>query len=294
MIRRDFLFGLATSGILAAGHQVVANLPSTSLLNKGFVKTSLGSDAWFEVHGNPKGLNVFLAGPVFSRTLVPANIKLQTQIKEGYIRRLGDRYRLLMSDYPHLEITTKNQNAPPMTVESVCKDYLAVADAAGMDRFAAAGYSWGGNSVLQLATRSHRVGALVVGGWPVINGPYKLLLQTVQELHRKSPGRPEIGRYAQYYESLQDWPERNEVARLTCPGLNYIDAADAEDTDFIGRFRRNKKALQQLGWETVEVNSGKGHFGGVMPEIACPVIRTFLDKHYVQRQEETRLEASGK
>jgi pimeloyl-ACP methyl ester carboxylesterase len=282
MIRRNFLVGLATSGILAAGRQAVADLPSTSPLSKGFVKTSLGADAWFEVHGNPNGLNVFLAGPVFSRTLVPTNIKLQTQIKEGYIRHLGDLYKLLMSDYPHLEITTKNQNATRMTVENVCKDYLAVADAAGMDRFAAAGYSWGGNSVLQLATRSHRVAALVVGGWPVIDGPYQMLLKTVQKLHQESPERAEIGRYVNYYESLQDWPERAEIARLTCPRLNYIDASDGDDTDFIGRFRRNKKTLQELGWETAEVNSGDGHFGGVMPDIACPVIRTFLDKHYVR------------
>ncbi len=294
MIRRDFLFGLATSGILAAGHQVVANLPSTSLLNKGFVKTSLGSEAWFEVHGNPKGLNVFLAGPVFSRTLVPTNIKLQTEIKEGYIRRLGDKYKVLMSDYPHLEITAKDQSATRMTVESVCRDYLAVADAAGMDRFAAAGYSWGGNSVLQLATRSHRVAALVVGGWPVIDGPYQMLLKTVQKLHQESPERAEIGRYVNYYESLQDWPERTEIAKLTCPRLNYIDVSDGDDTDFIGRFRRNEQALHGMGWETVEVNSGNGHFGGVMPDIACPVIRAFLDKHYTKIKEETSIEGKGR
>lgn len=280
MIRRDFLFGLAVSGVFAGGRRAVADLPSASLLNKGFVKTSLGSDAWFEVHGNPSGLNVFLAGPVFSRTLVPANIKLQTKIKEGYIRHLGDRYKLLMSDYPHLEITTENQNAANMTVENVCKDYLAVADAAGMERFAAAGYSWGGNSVLQLATRSHRVAALVVGGWPVVAGPYQMLLKTVQKLHQESPDRAEIGRYVNYYESLQDWPERAEIAKLTCPRLNYIDVADTEDTDFIGRFRRNKKTLQELGWEIAEVNSGDGHFGGVMPDIACPLIRTFLNKRF--------------
>src|SRR5947209_13438876 len=78
-----------------------------------------------------------------------------------------------------------------MTVEKVCKDYLAIADAAGIDRFAAIGYSWGGNSVLQLATRSQRVNALAVGGWPVLDGPYDLLLQTTEKLHRESPDRPE-------------------------------------------------------------------------------------------------------
>ena len=279
MIRREFLFGLAATGVFATGHRDTVESPNSTLLSDGFVKTTLRADAWFEVHGNPKGLNVFLGGPVFSRTLVPANLKLQTQIKEGYISQFGDKYKLLMSDYPHLESAVKNQNATPMTVENVCQDYLALANAAGMDRFAAAGYSWGGNSVLQLATRSSRVAAVAVGGWPVIDGPYEILLQTVEKLHRESPDKPEIGRFISYYKSLQGWAERTEVAKLTCPRLNYIDIGDGDDTDFIGRFLKNRKTIQDLGWETAEVNSGNGHPGGLMPDIACPVIRTFLDKH---------------
>jgi hypothetical protein len=280
MIRRDFLLGAAATGALAAGRRLVGESSNASLLSKGFVRTSLGADAWFEVHGNPKGLNVFLAGPVFSRTLVPANAKLQTEIKEGYIRYLGDRYKLLMSDYPHLAVVERTAGNSLMTANDVCKDYVAVADAAGMDHFAAAGYSWGGNSVLQLATRSSRVVAVVVGGWPVIDGPYQLLLQTVEKLHQESPEKPEIGRYANYYKSLQGWPGRAEVAKLMCPRLNYIDTGDGEGTDFIGRFRRSRKTIQELGWETEEVTSGNGHPGGLMPDVACPVIRKFLDKHF--------------
>jgi pimeloyl-ACP methyl ester carboxylesterase len=280
MMRRDFLFGLAITGALAAGRRPVGEQTSSnlSLLSKGFATTTLDADSYFEVHGNPKGLAVFLTGPVFSRTLIPANVSLQMEIKEGYIRRLGDRYRLLMADYPH--VGSKAKNGTLLTVEDVCKDLLSLAGAAGMDRFAAVGYSFGGNVVLQLATRSHRVAALVVGGWPAIDGPYDLLLQTTQKLEKESPDRPEISRYVNYYKSLQDWPERKEVAKLTCPRLNYVDATDGDDTDFIGRFRRNKSALQKLGWDTAEVNSGKGHPGGLMPDIACPVIRSFLDKHF--------------
>ena len=284
MIRRDFLYGLA-AGVLAVGRRAVGEWtlptfsPDSAPLHKGFVKTSLDVDAWFEVHGNPKGFAVFLAGPVFARVLNQANVKLQTQIKEGYIRRLGDQYKLLMSDYPHVDVKTTDQNRKLLGVEDVCKDYLALADAAGIDRFAVAGYSWGGNTVLQLATRSRRVAAVAVGGWPVIDGPYDLLLQTTQKLHQEHPDRPEIGRYVHYYQTLQNWPERSEVAKLTCPRLNYIDVDDGDDTDFIGRFRKNKKTIQELGWETVEVNSGDGHPGGLMPDIACPVVRAFLDKH---------------
>jgi pimeloyl-ACP methyl ester carboxylesterase len=278
MRRRELLFGLIASGVLAAKSKAAplwAESDST-LLSKGSAKTSLGS-AYFEVHGAPAGPPLFMAGPVFSRTSNPANTALQTQIKEGYIQRLGDRYKLLMSDYPHIAPTQDQDEI--MTVEHVCKDYLAIADAAKIDRFAAIGYSWGGNTVLQLATRSQRVNALAVGGWPAIDGPYEHLLETTEKLHRDSPERPEVIRFVNYYRSLHNWPERAEVAKLKCPRLNYIDAGDAGDTDFIGRFRKNKKVLQELGWEATEINSGSGHPGGLMPEIACPVIGTFLDKH---------------
>jgi hypothetical protein len=284
MIRRDFLLGIVTTSTLAVGQRAlgVQTSPDSLPLKRGFVKTTLGADAWFEVHGNPKGPNVFLGGPVFSRTLVPANVALQTKIKEGYIQRLGDRYRLLMADYPHIASKVPDQTL--LAVEDVCKDYLALADAAGMERFAAVGYSWSGNSMLQLATRSRRLSALVVGGWPAIDGPYKLLLETTGKLQQGSPEKREISRYVHYYESLQDWPERVAVAKLKCPRLNYIDVGDGEDTDFIGRLRKNKNTLHELGWETAEVNSGDGHFGGCMPETACPVIKEFLNR----RLEESR------
>lgn len=284
MLRRDFLFGFAAAGALAAGRRAVGEWmpPDSTPLKQGFVKTSLDADAHFEVHGNPEGFDVLFSGPVFSRTLNPASVKLQTEIKGGYIRHLGDRYRLLMSDYPHVATQRDDQGRIFLSVEDVCKDYLAIADAAGVKRFAAVGYSWGGTAVLQVGTRSNRVAAVVVGGWPAIDGPYDLLLQETQKLHHEHPDRPEIGRYVHYYESLKNWPERAEVAKLTCPRLNFVDVDDGDETDSIGRLRKNKKTLEAWGWETAEVNSGNGHPGGLMPDVACPVIRTFLDKHFAK------------
>lgn len=286
MIRRDFLRGLIASGALAAGRGAMrtSRPTSSSLLNQGFVRTSVGK-TYFEVHGNPAGFNVLLTAPVISRIsspemATPANIKLQTEIKEGYIGRLGDRYKLLMSDYPQTNDKVQDQNETPLTVEAVCKDYLAIADAVSRDAFAAVGYSWGGNSILQLATRSRRVAGLVVGGWPALGGPYELTLQYAQKLLKENPELHELGGMIAYYQSLQGWPERTEIAKLTCPRLNFVDVTDVDNFDFIGRFRGNKRALQEMGWVTVEVNGGNGHNGGLRPDIACPVIRGFLDKHF--------------
>ncbi len=279
MIRREFLLGLAAAAVSSAGTWRQSPSQPPSLLNKGFVKTTLGPDAYFEVHGNPAGPRIFLAPPVFSRVANPANVKLQTEIKQGYIERLGGSYRLLMSDYPHLQGTETAPEETRLVVENVFKDYLAIADAAGFEHFAAAGYSWGGNSVLQLATRSPRVNALIVGGWPVLDGPYKQMLKFTQDLHRQYPERAEVVHYINYYRSLQDWPEGRELAKLRCPRLNFIDSGDNEDENFIAILRKNASALHQMGWQTAEVTSGTGHPGGLMPAVACPVIASFLRKH---------------
>jgi pimeloyl-ACP methyl ester carboxylesterase len=279
MIRRAFLVGLAASFASRRAITQPQKPESASLLNRGFVKTTLGPDAYFEVHGNSKGPNVFLGPPVFSRVANAAHVKLQTEIKEGYIKHLGGGYRLLMSDYSHLQGKETGSEETRLTVENVCNDYLAIADAAQMERFAAAGYSWGGNSVLQLATRSPRVIALAVGGWPVLDGPYKHMLEFIQELHKQNPDRAEMVHYINYYRSLQDWPEKSEIAKLTCPRLNFVDTADNDDTNFIAILRKNADALHEMGWETAEVTSGAGHAGGLMPDVACPLIGSFLARH---------------
>jgi hypothetical protein len=65
MIRRAFLAGLAAS---FASRRAIAQPQKPeigSLLNRGLVKTTLGLQAYFEVHGNPAGPNIYLAPPVF-------------------------------------------------------------------------------------------------------------------------------------------------------------------------------------------------------------------------------------
>ncbi|MFO0444000.1 MAG: alpha/beta fold hydrolase, partial [Betaproteobacteria bacterium] len=59
---------------------------------------------------------------------------------------------MLLLDYP--SIGRSRDIAPEaLTADRVCADLLGVADAAGCERFAYWGYSWGGNVGLQLATR---------------------------------------------------------------------------------------------------------------------------------------------
>src|SRR5262245_44453114 len=82
--------------------------------------------------------------------------------------------RVITADYEgHL---TDHPNSHSLTADAVAYDLLAIADAAGVDRFAYYGYSWLALSGLQLALRTNRLWALAMGGYPPLGGPYSAML----------------------------------------------------------------------------------------------------------------------
>jgi pimeloyl-ACP methyl ester carboxylesterase len=287
MNRREALLTLAATSTLGFGFSprfARAQVAALTPLATGFATTSLNADIYYEVYGNPTGPNLFLAQPIV------ATGGLWTA---GYLPYFTDKYRVLIADYPYSGRSDALPNAALFTAQQVSDDYLAIADAAGMTQFAIAGYSWGANSALQLATRTSRLTALAVGGWPALGGPYADVLVTSQQLaaidilHLTG-----VDKYVTYYQSLLSWPEYAAVSALSGPRLNYVDSRDngaplgiqlgnlfAGSTDLIGPFRANRATLDGLGWQTVEVESFLGHTGGLLPPIACPVIRTFLDTY---------------
>src|SRR2546425_5843649 len=80
----------------------------------------------------------------------------------GYFDRLSNRYRVVVMDYPPRVVS--QAFADSFTVDRVCADILAVADAVGADQFAWYGFSWGGVVGLQLGIRTNRLTALICGG----------------------------------------------------------------------------------------------------------------------------------
>src|SRR5690242_17921022 len=94
------------------------------------------------------------ADPALGRTLVDG---------------LSDRFRVVAFDYEgHCLRVPKPATLTP---DNVAADLLAVADAAGADRFAYYGYSWLAVSGLQLAARTDRLTALAMGGYPPLGQP---------------------------------------------------------------------------------------------------------------------------
>ena len=137
-------------------------------------------------------------------------------------------------------------------------DLLAVADAAGADRFAYYGYSWLALAGLQLAIRTDRLAALVMGGYPPLDGPYAQMLQVTKATHQmavanaasppstttasqpsaESSGEPdwsqvEVGlteaqtrQFVTLYQALQHFDDRAAQAQLSCPRLCFVGSAD--------------------------------------------------------------------
>lgn len=70
-----------------------------------------------------------------------------------------------------------------LTPDNAVGDILAVADAVGAGRFAYYGYSWLALCGLQLAIRTDRLTALVMGGFPPIDGPYQERLRVTAATH---------------------------------------------------------------------------------------------------------------
>src|SRR4029453_1821064 len=88
---------------------------------------------------------------------------------------LADAYRVIAFDYEGHVLQVPKPDTP--TPDNVAGDLLAVADAAGAERFAWYGYSWLALAGLQLAIRTDRLTALAMGGWPPLGGPYAEMLR---------------------------------------------------------------------------------------------------------------------
>src|SRR5215213_8134654 len=97
---------------------------------------------------------------------------------------LGDAFRVVAFDYEgHVLEVPKPDTLTPANVAS---DLLAIADAAGADRFAYYGYSWLALAGLQLAIRTDRLWALAMGGYPPADGPYTAMLAVTRAAHEKA------------------------------------------------------------------------------------------------------------
>lgn len=244
------------------------------------------SGVFYEVQG--QGTPLLIGLPLMASFTQLFGSDLQP-VLDGYLDRLTDRYRVLRVDYP--SIGGSRDIAPEdLTADRVCSDLLAVADAAGFDRFAYWGYSWGAAVGLQLAARTDRLTALALGGWPPWGAPYADILRATR-LKQPDPepssmkvlrSKAQYRQWETFYASLQGWPEAESVARIGCPKLLYFggdgDLVEAGIPVRIASIiREHRVALEAQGWVVHEV-PGQGHGVCMVPELVVPPVRAFLDQ----------------
>lgn len=239
----------------------------------------------YEVHGD--GVPLFLGFPVMaSHEAIFGGAA--GGVREGFLARLTDRYRVLLVDYPSIGAS---DTIPPgeLTIDRVCDDMLAVADAAGFDRFAWWGATFGAVAGLALAARSSRVSALVSAGWPPLGVPYDGMVRGALEYGDVPPPHARVilrspAQYAQwttFYGSLPPSWEAAVNARLTCPraviyGANAESSVGSTPLPIATTLRERRAGLESLGWRVVEVADADA--GLVLdPAALVPTARAFLD-----------------
>lgn len=235
----------------------------------------------YEVRGD--GIPLLLSFPVMASPW-PGDPELA--MRQGYLDRLTDRYRVLVADYPPLGPgITRSDRIPPeeLTADRACADLLAVADAAGFDRFAFWGFSFGAVMGLQLASRTDRLAALVCGGWPPLGAPYADMLR-ITRMMAAAPDLPVwVDQYVTFYESVQEWPEAEAVARIAGPRLAFAGSADEMaypdgiTLRIAPTLRERRAELEGMGWEVAEIPD-RDHGVFTDPAAVVPAVRAFLDR----------------
>jgi pimeloyl-ACP methyl ester carboxylesterase len=223
---------------------------------------------------------------------------------------LSDAFRVVAFDYEgHVLQVPKPDTLTPANVAS---DLLAVGDAAGADRFAYYGYSWLALAGLQLAIRTDRLTALVMGGFPPLGGPYEQMLRVTTATHElassegssaatsqpsaDSPDEldwsqvevsltePQTRQFVTLYQALQDFDDRAAQARISCPRLCFVGSADEISYDerwggvhvsLADPVVNRRAELEALGWQ-VRVLDALDHMQAMQAVNVLPILRPWL------------------
>jgi pimeloyl-ACP methyl ester carboxylesterase len=270
------------SGLASACRQVYIGKLLTSQLTMTRAKAIAHDGTEIEYRVLGEGTSYVFLGYGGPSALDPAGQK-------PWIEGLGQNFRLIVIDYPG------EPKMYTLTPAAVARDYLAIADAAGADRFAYYGFSWGAVSGLQLALRTNRLTGFIAGGFPMIDGPYAEMLRLATAVEQgpielygeQLPHMPEYGRqYRTYYEGLRSFSDRAIQGQVRCPRLNFVGTADdvtlnGEILTRLGHtIAEHRAELEQFGWE-VRLLEGMGHIGengAARPEVAVPLVCDWLKR----------------
>jgi len=261
-----------------------------------------GSTIEIEVHG---------AGPAL---LLPVNPQPVTgpqaeqmrqygtdpALGQSLIKGLSDAFRVVAFDYEGQCL--RRPKPDTLTPANAASDLLAVADAVGAHRFAYYGYSWLALIGLQLVIRTDRLSALIMGGFPPLNGPYEEMFRVTTATYEMASGarpmpsadesewsgfslsRDQTRQFVTLYQALQGFDDRAAQARLTCPRLCFVGSKDEIQyskswgnvhVSLAGPIVRGQAQLSDLGWD-VQVLDGLDHIQAMQATQVVPILRSWL------------------
>lgn len=219
---------------------------------------------------------------------------------QALIKGLSDAFRVVAFDYEGQCFRTPKPDT--LTPANIVSDFLAVADAVEADRFAYYGYSWLAVVGLQLAIQTDRLSALVMGGWPPLNGPYEEMLSVttaayemagaaqtsqgadVDEWSTASLSKDQTKQFMTLYQALQKFDDQAVQARITCPRLCFVGSTDeilyGENwgnvfVSLASPIVRGQAQLTDLGWD-VRVLDGLDHMQAMQARQVVPLLRSWL------------------
>lgn len=239
---------------------------------------------------------------------------IDPQRGKAFLDGLSDAFRVVVFDYENHVLAHPMPKS--LTPENIAKDFLAVADVVGADRFTYYGYSWLGLSGLQLAIRTDRLDALVMGGFPPIDGPYKEMLKVTRATYERSiapkvEAAPKLEstdefdwgstemtlsgdqtrQFLTLYEALQDFDDRSVQDKVTCPKLCFAGTEDTITYDecwgdtvvrIVDPLIHKRTELESYGWN-VQVLEGMDHMKAMQPMNVIPVIKPWLQAALLNR-----------
>src|SRR5207247_5413669 len=219
---------------------------------------------------------------------------------QSLIKGLSDAFRVVAFDYEGQCL--RRPKPDTLTPANTASDLLAVADVAEADRFAYYGYSWLAMIGLQLAIRTDRLSALIMGGFPPLNGPYEEMFRVTTAAYEMASGvqttvpaeesewsgmalsRDQTRQFVTLYQALQGFDDRAAQARITCPRLCFVGSADEIQYDqhwgnvcvrLAGPIVQGQAQLSDLGWD-VSVLAGLDHIQAMRAKQVETILSSWL------------------
>ena len=255
--------------------------------------------------------------------LIPADVKPHSELEAQTMRdwgadpdlgpnlvsALSQSYRVVAADYEGHRMAHPAPDT--LTPENVAADFLAIADAAHAETFGYYGYSWLALCGLQLAIRTNRLWALVMGGFPPLEGPYKSMLAVTKAAHSAAassseqttavtsavePGdwdaatiqtnEAQTRQFVTLYEALQDFDDATVGVAPDLPRLAFAGSADqivygprwGGVTVRIGEpLAAHERELIKAGWD-VQVLPALDHLSAMRSGVVVPLLTAWLGK----------------